>query len=185
MNDQACDVAQAGAVVSELIELAEAYAALEMRVNRLMRAACSGICGACCRVCCRAEMCRESLESPFLVLLREQGNNKPAWDDDRGWLGSRGCALTVGRPPVCYEFICPDILEAQPSQAAQARLQELAMLLTQAGRRAIGGDHLVEIMTTERLALVKPRRMAARIGSAGAKLVELEYFWGGMKAHKS
>lgn len=177
MNNQVCDVAQAGAGASKLIELAEAYAALEMRVNRLMGAACSGICAACRRVCCRAEMCRESLESPFLVLLREHGKNKSAWDEARGWLGPRGCTLTVGRPPVCYEYICPAILKAQPGQAAQVRLQELAILLTKAGRRAFGNDHLVEVMTNERLARIKPERLAAKFKRAETELVELERSW--------
>lgn len=178
MANTARNVSARSAHDSQLIELVDVYASLEMRVNRLMRAACSSVCAVCRRVCCRPEMCRETLESPFLALVREHGQNKLAWDEELGWLGPKGCKLKMGRPPVCYEFICPAIINALPDQATQTRVKDLAMLLSKAGRRAIGGDHLVEIMTTERLAKVNHRRMAARFGSAQAKLAEQESFWG-------
>ena len=162
---------------THLLQLADHYASLEARVQRLMKQACRPVCSACLKVCCRPEMCRESVESPFLALLRERGETKPTWSEERGWLGSKGCTLSVGRPPVCYEFLCQAILEDQPNQAARLKLKDLAMVLSRAGKRAIGGDHLVEIMSPERLAQVKPPRLAAHFALAEAELIEFESFW--------
>ncbi len=163
---------------AQLLGLVDRYAKMETRVQRLMKAACASVCASCCKVCCRPDMCLESVESPFLALVRERGKTKPAWSEELGWLGAKGCQLRVGRPPVCYEFLCPTIVRNQPDKATQIRLEYLARVLTQAGRRAIGGDHLVEIMTMERLAQVKPQRLAAHLALAEAQLIELESVWG-------
>ena len=168
----------------QMEHLARRYAALENRVQQLMDTACSPACAACPKVCCRPEMCRESLESPFLVLVREAKTNRTPWSKQQGWLGAEGCRLRVGRPPVCYEFLCQAILGKQPDEKAQTQLKSLTRLLTQAGQRALGGDHLVEIMTMERLAQVKPQRLAARLKLAEAKMADQESFWkssGGLK----
>ena len=161
----------------QLLELADRYAGLETRVGRLMNNACGPVCAACPKICCRAEMCRESVESPFLSLVRNRAKAKPAWSDEHGWLGPDGCRLSLGRPPVCYEFLCPAILKARPDASSQTRLQDLAGVLTRAGKRAIGHDHLVEIMTRERLSQVKPGRLAAHLDRAETELLELESFW--------
>jgi hypothetical protein len=162
--------------------MAGRYAGLERRTQRLMNAACAPACSACAKVCCKPEMCGESLDSPFLALVRDSQKTKAAWHKQKGWLGARGCRLHAGRPPVCYEFLCQDILDDQPDDDSRAHLKDLARLLTQAGQRALGGDHMVEIMTMERLALVKPQRMAARLDRAEARLVEQEFFWAGVEA---
>jgi len=122
-------------------------------------------------------MCRESLESPFLLLVREYGTTTPGWRNKHGWLGPNGCRLKVGRPPVCYEFLCRALLTGQPNQGTRNRLISLARLISQAGRRALGGDHLVEIMTPERLARVKPQRLSARFDQAESEINELKSFW--------
>ena len=162
---------------TQLLQLVDYYADLEIRVQRLMKQACRPVCASCLKICCRPEMCRESLESPFLVLAKERGETKPTWSEERGLLGPKGCALSVGRPPVCYEFLCQAILENQPNQAARLKLKDLAMVLTRAGQRALGSDHIVEIMTMERLAQVKPPRLAAHFALAEAELIEFESFW--------
>jgi hypothetical protein len=163
---------------SELLKLVDSYAALEERVQHLMRSACASVCAACSKVCCRPEMCRESLESPFLELVRDREKTKPTWNEARGWLGKKGCALSKGRPPVCYEFICPAIVDSLPNVYAIEKLRQLAMLLTRAGRRAKGGDHLVEIMSMDRLARIKPGRLAEKLRRAEAELFSLETSWG-------
>ncbi|KMY68546.1 hypothetical protein AAU61_02545 [Desulfocarbo indianensis] len=160
-----------------LAALAQRYAALEMRAGRLMRRACGPVCAACAKVCCRPEMCRESWESPFLALVRRWSGANAPWSPEQGCLGPQGCLLAAGRPPVCHEFLCQAILAAQPDDAARQRLQDLARLLTRAGQRALGGDHLVEIMTPERLARLKPSRLAARLDQAEERLASLERHW--------
>jgi hypothetical protein len=163
--------------VNQLNKLAIDYAGLEIRVQRLMKTACGQTCAKCPKVCCRPEMCRESLESPFLALVRKNSKPSPAWNPQKGWLGLEGCRLKVGRPPVCYEFLCNDILAGQKDENARTCLKSLACLLSQAGRKALGGDHLVAIMTQERLAKIKPQRLAARLAWAAAALSALEETW--------
>jgi len=173
-NQPARRGARAQAGDGPLAALARRYAALETRVGRLMRRACGPVCAACAKVCCRPEMCRESWESPFLALVRGRSGANAPWCPQRGCLGPQGCLLAAGRPPVCHEFLCQAILAAQPDDASRQRLRDLARLLTQAGQRALGGDHLVEIMTPERLACVKPSRLAARLAMAEGRLARLE-----------
>lgn len=161
---------------SQLELVVKQYADLERRVQRLMNAACASTCAACAKVCCRPEMCRESLESPFLIMVRTSGSNGTFWNKSRGWLGPKGCRLHAGRPPVCYEFLCQDILANQPDENSRTQLKALAYVLTQMGRRALGSDHLVEIMTQERLARLGTQRLAVRLDRAEASLLEQESF---------
>ena len=150
-----------------------------------MRSACSPTCSSCYKICCRPKMCQESLDSPFLVLVRNASKQRTAWKKEQGWLGAKGCRLNLGRPPVCYEFLCQDILDNQPDENARSQLKALARLLTQAGQRALGGDHIVEIMTMERLARVKPGRMAARFDLAEERLAGQESFWKNRRGPKN
>jgi len=137
--------------VSELDAIIERYGQLEIEVRQCIQQACAPFCGSCKATCCRPAYCRESLESPFLAEVQRRFAPGARWDAALGWLTPTGCSLGVGRPPVCYEFLCRTILDAQPSAQARARLESLARLLTDAGRYAAGRRHLVELTDLERI----------------------------------
>lgn len=127
------------------------YADLEKNIQQLMTTACYPYCSVCCSPCCKIDFCIESLQSPFLEAVRNYLAPKQGWDTSCGWLTSKGCRLPLGRPPVCYEFICQTILNAQPNTAQREVLHQLSMLLTTAGRRAAGARHIVEVVDLTRL----------------------------------
>lgn len=129
----------------QLVRVATAYGVLEKKVLALMAVQCAAFCGRCAAVCCRPVYCREALTSPFLAWVRKVHLACVKWSVDTGWLGPAGCRLTVGRPLVCYEFICNRILFGRPEQRSRDDLKELADLLTGVGRRARAGHHLLEL----------------------------------------
>jgi hypothetical protein len=151
---------------------ARRWAGLERRLRAAMDAACGPVCAACPSPCCRPEMCAEAAESPWLLLVRAAAGCRARWLAGRGFLGAAGCRLAVGRPPVCAEFLCARLDRALGPEAR--RLQAMARTLTAAGERALGGEHLVEILTPERLAAADPARLAARLEKAGARLAGLQ-----------
>ncbi|MFA7256500.1 MAG: hypothetical protein WC047_02870 [Kiritimatiellales bacterium] len=129
---------------SRLKNLLEEYAGLERGVQELVSAQCGPVCGLCTvACCCRADICEEALESPFLRLLHKQDT----LDSDRyGFLTETGCALPAGRPPICYEFFCEELLNSLPDEKCRELLKILGRLPTHAGQNALGDAHLVEIM---------------------------------------
>lgn len=133
-------------------QLIETYAELERRVRALMTQLFSGTCGMCTACCCRADICEEATESAFLSkLLEKQGLKKADMDDSYGWLDLHGCSLQYGRPPVCYEFYCDELLARLPDAETRYSAKVLGKLISHVGRDALGGWHLVEIMEDEDL----------------------------------
>jgi hypothetical protein len=127
---------------SLLEHLLEEYAELERGVQELVSAQCRPICELCTTCCCRADICEEALESPFLRRL----HGRSELESDRyGFLTATGCALNVGRPPVCYEFFCGDVLGAMPDALHSQLLRILGALPMHAGQNAHNGAHLTEI----------------------------------------
>jgi hypothetical protein len=132
----------------ELKHLIEEYAALEREVQELVSAQCREVCELCTTCCCRADLCEEALESPFLRTL----HNRNHLESDRyGFLIETGCALEIGRPPVCYEFFCDELMATQTDDMHRNLLRILGRLPTYAGENAHGNAHLVEIMQAEEL----------------------------------
>jgi hypothetical protein len=133
---------------SNLKHLIVRYAELERAVQKLVNEQCCTLCGHCTQVCCRADICEEAIESPFLRLI----NKRSELDSDRyGFLCETGCALSVGRPPVCVEYFCNDQLYHQPNPTHERVLRLLGALVAHAGRNAIEDTHLVEILQKEAL----------------------------------
>jgi len=137
--------------MSELNAIIERYGQLEIEIRLCMQHVCEPFCGRCQATCCRPVYCRESIDSPFLAEVHRRFAPAARWDAALGWLTPTGCCLAAGRPPVCYEFLCRTILDAQPSPQARSRLEALAALLTDAGRRAAGRRHLVELTDLDRI----------------------------------
>mgnify|MGYP003493755220 CR=1 FL=1 len=150
--------------------IVESYGQLEIELQHRMREACALFCDRCGVRCCRVDFCYESLESPFLAHVRARFAPSAHFDAVVGWLTPAGCGLAAGRPPVCYEFLCRAIMEAQPTRQHLAALENLAMLLTRAGRNALGRRHLVALEDLNRL---NSRRLWNQLMQARSVLDEL------------
>ncbi len=134
---------------SRLKDLLKEYVELECGVQELIGAQCGPVCGLCTvACCCRADICEEALESPFLCLLHKRNDLE---SDAYGFLTETGCALKIGRPPICYEFFCEELLEAQPDDQHRDLLKILGRLPTHAGQNAHGEAHWVEVTQKEEL----------------------------------
>jgi hypothetical protein len=107
-------------------ELARTYLQLERDLQHLFAATIGASCAQCALSCCRADLCDETCGSLFLDEVRRvaQVPPQPTYSDRDGWLGTRGCRLEVGRPPVCYAFVCEELYEALPT-AVEAALREV------------------------------------------------------------
>lgn len=160
---------------TELKYLLEEYAALERGVQDLVRAHCCGVCGLCIvACCCRADICEEALESPFLQLLHQKTGLE---SDAYGFLTETGCSLPVGRPPICYEFFCEELLDAQPDDLHRRLLRILGALPTHAGQSAYGEAHLVEIMKEEALDHLAFQRLERQMQESFQALEILQAFF--------
>lgn len=144
---------------TKLKHLIEEYIELERGVQELVSAQCRPVCELCTACCCRADLCEEALESPFLCAVH--GRNE--LESDRyGFLTETGCALEIGRPPVCYEFFCDELMATQPDDLHRDLLRILGRLPTYAGENARGDTHLVEIMQEEELDRLSFQRLENR-----------------------
>lgn len=149
-----------------LRQILEKYAAFETAVRRQISDFCAPHCSVCALVCCRAEFCRENIDSPFLSLLSSEIQCDAAYNAACGWLTSSGCALSAGRPPVCYQFNCDKILTSLPDDLNRYLIRVLSDLVPHIGKRALGNRHLVEIMDPAQLKKVKHGRFEKRLGES-------------------
>lgn len=146
-----------------LQHLLEEYAELERGVQELVSAQCREVCELCTSCCCRADLCEEALESPFLCAVH--GRNE--LESDRyGFLTETGCALETGRPPVCYEFFCGELLAAMPNDLHRNALRILGRLPSYAGENACGEMHLTEIINEDELEHLAFHRLESRCRKA-------------------
>jgi hypothetical protein len=158
----------------QLNHLLEEYAELERGVQELVSAQCRPVCALCTSCCCRADLCEEALESPFLRLL----HGRTELDSDRyGFLTETGCALDVGRPPVCYEFFCTELLNTQPDSLHRELMQIAGRLPAYAGENAHGETHLVEIMQEEELEPLAFQRLEKQLQESFRALEILRTFY--------
>ncbi|NOU35628.1 MAG: hypothetical protein HOO88_02465 [Kiritimatiellaceae bacterium] len=158
----------------ELKHLLEEYTELEREVQVLVSAQCREVCELCTACCCRADLCEEALESPFLCAVH--GRNE--LDSDRyGFLTETGCALEIGRPPVCYEFFCDELMAAQPDDLHREVLLVLGRLPAYAGGNASGDTHLVEIMQVEEMEHLAFQRLEKQMQNAREALDCIQTFY--------
>ena len=157
----------ANQIMNELDQILKDYAAFEAEVNTFSSELWFQWCSECTDVCCEKVYCRETLESPFLVLLLQKNCTDPGFHlNHNGWLNEAGCKLTVGRPPVCYEFLCGHILDNQKTWIQRYAMIVLAKLICHIGKRALGSKHLIEIMDPAKLKKVKYSRFEKRLSEA-------------------
>ncbi len=152
------------------------YMDFEKKLQAPMKTVCAEYCSSCASVCCREELCRETLEAPFLRQLRKKAPAPVAYSSDQGWLTDSGCALSIGRAPVCYHFLCKDILAAQGTQLDRYLLKVLAALINHVGKNALGDRHLVEIFDSQDLHRVKLPRFLKKLHEAQAALNAVEAY---------
>jgi hypothetical protein len=152
--------------MSQLDQILEKYATFEHDVGQFTAEYCSYWCSTCKEVCCKADYCQETLDSAFLSLIRHRYPTPEAFSADQGWLTKTGCALTVGRPPVCYEFLCKRILDSRSARLDRYALNVLSKLITHIGWRAAGRRHLVEIMDPSDLPAIKSDTIGPRLEEA-------------------
>ncbi len=160
-----------------LEQIVSDYIAFEHQVHDLMIAQAAPCCSICPSCCCRYDICEETIESAFLSLIREREKPEETFCDHYGWLTPAGCTLTTGRPPVCHEFLCDDIMHSLPDDDARFALRTLGMLITYVGRKAIGTRHLVELLDPEELLLLRYERFHTRLTTARTALEDIEEYF--------
>jgi hypothetical protein len=153
------------------------YLDFEKKVQKAMTAICGSHCRGCVNVCCREELCRETVEAPFLCRLSENSISSAVYGLRVGWLTVAGCALATGRAPVCYHFLCTDILDAQATRLDRYMLEVLAALINHIGKNALGGRHLVEILDSDDLHRVKLSRFSKKMDEAQAAFNAVEAYF--------
>ncbi len=152
--------------MDELEDILRAYAAFESEVRVFSSELWLQSCSNCREVCCKAVYCRETFESPFLYLLLKN-HSHPAYNiTQKNWLSEAGCKLSVGRPPVCYEFLCDNILDARRPGMQRYAMIVLSKLISHIGKRALGSRHLIEIIDPADLKKVRYSRFEKRLAVA-------------------
>jgi hypothetical protein len=153
------------------------YADFETRVQKSISNFFGSNCSACSGVCCKIDYCRETQESLFLSRLREEYQPAASYSDEAGWLSETGCVLTTGRPPVCYEYLCGEILSAQPTFTHRYAVNVFSQLISHVGKRAYRGQHIVEICEAEELQRIKLSAFERRLGESKAAFHVIEIFY--------
>lgn len=153
------------------------YAALEREVQLLIGSRCGTACELCSACCCRADICEEVFESPFLKKLHGQSTGSTSFSDRYGWLTERGCGLALGRPPVCYEFFCDEILAVQPDDTHRYLLHLLGTLVSYIGKNVLGHAHLVEITDETELDRLSLEPFKERLHQARSALEHVRFFY--------
>ena len=141
------------------------YQSLERKVSQMVISACRPFCSVCSNCCCKTDFCSESLDNYWLRMTCKLGGyDWSQYDDSSGWLLADGCRLTIGRPPVCYEYLCSRIISEIPTDSL-AGIKEVTRLLSSAGRNALGNRHLVTLSSEQiltRMNFGKLRRQIAK-----------------------
>ncbi len=154
-------------ISTELHATARRYIELETKVNEVVTAACQPVCRVCADCCCAIRFCRESVDSNWLrTIAAVSGQIVGEFDEREGWLTPQGCRLKVGRPPVCYEFFCEAISRGEKNLHRRYSLQVLGRLVGFAGKKALGGRHLVTLSLFELQNRLQLEKLRKRLESA-------------------
>ncbi len=145
--------------VFKMSEFIEAYRELEGEIGKRIYAVSHQFCQKCSQRCCKEVMCRESLESSFLRSLGSA--QQETYDEQHGWLGNDGCRLKYGRPLVCHEFFCDEILNSSSDEMSAVR--QLVAEFVAIGKRAHRGAHLICIESLEKIPATKIEKMICSI----------------------
>jgi hypothetical protein len=164
--------------MSELDYIIEKYLNFEKNVRVMMDSVCARHCSRCDKLCCNPDICRETIESPFLSHLLEAFPPSTTYNTKSGWLTDTGCGLFIGRPPVCYEFLCETILASQKSEFDCYMVKILSALMAHIGKNATGGRHLVELLAKDDLHRIRPLRFIKKLQEAQAAFGVVAAYFG-------
>jgi len=165
--------------MDELEHILEDYAAFEAEVRAFSSELWFQWCSNCRKICCKSVYCRETYESPFLFLLIKKHSRRVFYGTQQDWLSEAGCKLPVGRPPVCYEFLCANILDAQQTGMQRYAMIVLAKLISHIGKRALGSRHLIEVMYPADLKKLRYSRFEKRLSEARSAFDVVQLFFRG------
>jgi hypothetical protein len=152
--------------MNTLFKIIDKYAAFEAEVRSCMSKISGDQCCVCKAVCCQPEFCEESLSSPFLKCVRRHFVPDAVYDAANGWLTPAGCALPVGRPPVCYQFFCRAILATQLTAQSRYAIAILSNLVAHAGKNVSGRRHIVELQNASQLRGINLSRFERQLNEA-------------------
>jgi len=158
----------------DLDAMMEKYAAFEREAGRAITNFCAPDCSSCMTPCCEAEVCRESLDSPFLTAIIDKYPPETPYDHENGWITERGCALEVGRPPACYDYLCDGIIASIASPRMRNAIKLLASLVSFIGEDALGSTHLAEIFNAEDLKKIDTVAFESKLAHAQDLLSNLK-----------
>ena len=140
-------------------ELIKCYISLEKKIQKLIHQVTHPSCSICNGKCCKEEICKESLESTFLAILTKQQGIQ--FDSRSGWLGASGCRLAFGRPLVCYDFFCEDVLKNTLFKATG--IQAIINDFITVGKNAYGSRHLICVDNLDRMSSNKIEKITHNI----------------------
>jgi hypothetical protein len=150
-----------------LIKVALDYIDLEKRIRSIMHRLFEPFCEKCSNCCCKEDICRESIDSAWLTLVRNILDSRTLqYNEADGWLSSSGCRLAAGRPPVCYEYLCTNILNSCRGCKFLDNLKQLSKLLSITGTKSLGHKHLVALSTEEIATRLNPTKLSTRISNS-------------------
>ena len=138
-----------------ILKVLNTYMSLEKEILKRVRDISYTFCSKCKGECCDEVICRESLESPFLSILTQRQGIQ--YDKINGWLGSRGCRLAYGKPLVCHEYFCEQLLTDHQFQASS--IQKVIREFAAIGNRAYGNTHLICVHDLSLISLKKALKM--------------------------
>ncbi len=131
----------------KILPLLHRYSLMEQSVQALIASITRRFCLECAGHCCQEEICRESINSPFLnALVQMQGI---AYDDRSGWQADAGCRLSYGRPQVCYAYFCNRVMEKQTEWLQ--KVDDVIKAFSASGDCAQGGTHLISVQDLDEL----------------------------------
>ena len=165
--------------MQELEQILKAYATFESEVRFFSSELWFQWCSNCRAVCCEAIYCRETLDSPFLFLLSQNHYRDVSYNTQKAWLNETGCKLSVGRPPVCYEFLCGTILKTQQTEMQRYAMIVLSKLISHIGKKALGSRHLIEVMDPADLKKIRYSRFEKRLSEARNAFDVVQLFFSG------
>ncbi len=155
----------------KLANLFGRYAFLEKEIQKLIYQASGHFCSKCSSQCCKEEICRESIESSFLsILIKKQ---RIRYDAQNGWISPSGCRLHYGRPLVCYEFFCKDILKNYLFQTADIR--KIINDFIAIGNKAHRNTHLICIDNLGIISSMKIEKINYKIGLVMKKIAHIRF----------
>jgi len=155
----------------KLANLFYRYASLEKEIQRIIYQASARFCGKCSSTCCKEEICRESIESSFLSILIEK--QRIRYDTQIGWISPSGCKLDYGRPLICYEFFCDDILKR--TLFKPANIHKIIKDFASVGNRAYGYTHLFCINNLDIISSMKIAKMIYKINSVMKEVANIRF----------